>query len=80
MKLKLGELKAEMKAQMYEKFGQVVNIGELELAVLQKSFQKTQVNELEEIVLKKMVYDLRIKLTNVKSQFIEIYNLWNVRK
>lgn len=79
MNVKLSGLKKEMVAQMLEKFGQVVNISELEYAMFQKSFQKTQVNELEEIALKKMVYDLRIKLTDVKSQFVDIYNTWNVR-
>lgn len=78
MGVRIRQLKREYSSRMHNRFGKVVNIGELELAMLNKTFQKTYVNELEEVALKKMVYDLRIKMTDVKGHFAQIFNLWNV--
>ncbi|XP_030750373.1 cilia- and flagella-associated protein 44 [Sitophilus oryzae] len=76
MKRKVSHLKMEIVSLLKEKFGKVVDINELERAILQRSFQKNYVNELEEVLLKKMVYDLRIKMTDVKGLYIDELEHW----
>lgn len=79
MRRKVHALKQEIVRMLKIKFGKEVDINELECAVLQRSFQKTYVNELEEVLLKKLVYDLRIKMTDVRSIYISELENWQVR-
>ncbi|XP_050303878.1 cilia- and flagella-associated protein 44 [Anthonomus grandis grandis] len=76
MKRKVKYLKKEIVSLLKIKFGKVVDINELESAVLQKNFQKSYVNELEEVVLKKLVYELRIKMTDVRGIYIDELKRW----
>lgn len=79
MRRKVYTLKQEIVRMFKIKFGKEVDINELECAVLERSFQKTYVNELEEVVLKKLVYDLRMKMTDVRGIYINELELWQVR-
>ncbi|KAF7286507.1 hypothetical protein GWI33_004914 [Rhynchophorus ferrugineus] len=76
MQRKAKMLKKEIVSLLKIKFGKVVDINELEMAMIQRSFQKNFVNELEEVLLKKMVYDLRIKMTDVRSLYISQLEHW----
>ncbi|ENN71892.1 hypothetical protein YQE_11429, partial [Dendroctonus ponderosae] len=49
------------------------------MAVLQRSFQKNMVNELEEVVLKKLVYELRIKMTDIRGIYIKELERWQTK-
>ncbi|CAG9822879.1 unnamed protein product [Phaedon cochleariae] len=54
MQNKVKFLKQHISHIMQDKFGKVVDINEIELAILKKTFHKSHVNELEEVVLKKL--------------------------
>lgn len=71
-------LKRDIKRLLKIKFGKEVDINELEMAVLRRSFQKNMVNELEEVVLKKLVYELRIKMADVRGLYINALKSWQV--
>lgn len=71
-------LTRDIKRLLKIKFGKEVDINELEMAVLQRSFQKNVVNELEEVVLKKLVYELRIKMADVRGIYIDALKRWQV--
>ncbi|KAJ8927185.1 hypothetical protein NQ314_020461 [Rhamnusium bicolor] len=73
---KIKDLKRQIVDTMLERFGQVVDIYEIEAALIKRSFQKSQVNELEEVLLKKLVYDLRIKTTDIRGLFADELKLW----
>ncbi|XP_060530871.1 cilia- and flagella-associated protein 44 [Cylas formicarius] len=77
MKRKLRSLKLDIIQLLKTKFGKIVDIDELELAMLQRSFQKQYVNELEEVVLKKLVYNLRIKMTDIKAMYLSVLDDWD---
>lgn len=79
MERKSHSLKRDIKRLLKIKFGKEVDINELEIAVLQRSFQKNMVNELEEVVLKKLVYELRIKMTDVRGLYIQELERWQVK-
>lgn len=78
MNQKLHHLKLKMKMMMETKFGKVIDINEIELAIIKKNFQHTPVNELEEVVLKQLVFDVRIKLVDIKQMFVMELNKWIV--
>lgn len=71
-------LTRDIKRLLKIKFGKEVDINELEMAVLQRSFQKNVVNELEEVVLKKLVYEMRIKMADVRGIYIDALERWQV--
>ncbi|KAG5898601.1 hypothetical protein JTB14_020977 [Gonioctena quinquepunctata] len=79
MNTKIKILKNTMKRMMREKFGKITSIDEITLAIIQKNFQKTYVNELEEIVLKKHVYDIRMKNTDIKQMYLAELIHWNTK-
>ncbi|KAL1505618.1 hypothetical protein ABEB36_005142 [Hypothenemus hampei] len=76
MQRKAHSLKRDIRRLLRIKFGQEVDINELEMAVLQRSFQKNIVNELEEVLLKKLVYELRLKMTDVRGIYIAALERW----
>lgn len=63
---------------MQKKFGTVVDLNEIEESIIKKSFQKTQVNELEEVMLKKFVFNMRMKSTDVKQLYTKEVHHWIV--
>uniref|UniRef100_A0A6P7GKU4 Cilia- and flagella-associated protein 44-like n=1 Tax=Diabrotica virgifera virgifera TaxID=50390 RepID=A0A6P7GKU4_DIAVI len=69
MRSRIKGLIQTIQQMMCEKFGKVVDINELELAMIKKTFNKTHINELEEVVLKKLVFDVRLKNTNIKDVY-----------
>ncbi|XP_056639556.1 cilia- and flagella-associated protein 44 isoform X1 [Diorhabda sublineata] len=71
MRLKIKNLLQTIQQMMCEKFGKIVDINELELAIIRKTFNKSHINELEEVVLKKLVFDVRLKNTNIKEIYAE---------
>ncbi|VEN34308.1 unnamed protein product [Callosobruchus maculatus] len=77
MKSKKKVLKNDYQRIMKEQFGKEIDLHEIELAIIKKSFQKTHVNELEEVLLKRLVYEVRVKNTNLKEVFVTELRLWN---
>ncbi|XP_066154142.1 cilia- and flagella-associated protein 44 isoform X2 [Euwallacea fornicatus] len=69
-------LKQDIQRLLKIKFGKEVDIGELEMTASKRSFQKNVVNELEEVVLKKLVYELRINMADVKGIYIAELEHW----
>ncbi|XP_066257532.1 cilia- and flagella-associated protein 44 [Euwallacea similis] len=69
-------LKQDIQRLLKIKFGKEVNIDELEMTALKRSFQKNVVNELEEVVLKKLVYELRVNMADVKGIYIAELERW----
>lgn len=78
MRQKITNLKNHISELMLSKFGKKINLSELELVMLQQTVNKSCINELEEVVLKKLVYELRIKMSDIKQIYIKELNMWNV--
>nr|XP_023023844.1 centrosomal protein of 290 kDa-like [Leptinotarsa decemlineata] len=77
MEGKIKDLKMYMQKSMLEKFGKLVDIDEITMAIIQRTFHKSHVDEMEEIVLKSRVYDIRMKNTDIKSMYIAELTHWN---
>lgn len=69
MRQKIKRFLQQIQLMMYEKFGKAVEVKELEQALKKKTFNKTYINELEEVVLKKLVYEIRVKNTNITEAY-----------
>lgn len=78
MKKRIMNLKTDIVYTMQIKFGKVIDINEIEEAIIKRSFQKSQVNELEEVMLKKMVFDMRMKSSDIKEIYDREINQWLV--
>lgn len=62
--------------KMKTKFGKVVDINEIEEAMLKRTFGKDDLHDLEEVLLKKIVHDLRLSMMDIKGMYIEELNFW----
>ncbi|KAJ3657744.1 hypothetical protein Zmor_009527 [Zophobas morio] len=62
---------------MKSKFGKIVDINEIEEAMLKRTFGKDDLHDLEEVLLKKIVHDLRLSMMDIKSMYINDLNFWS---
>lgn len=83
MKHKIKDLKRDYILKMREKFGQIVNLDELE----EKKIMETiglkpenciSVDEMEEALMKCLVHDLRLAGLDIKGMYAEETKLWTV--
>lgn len=78
MKKRILNLKTDIVYTMQIKFGKVIDINEIEEAIIRRTFQKSQVNELEEVMLKRLVFDMRMKSSDIKEIYDKELSIWQV--
>lgn len=69
-------LQEKIVQNMKYKFGKVVNIIEIEEAMLKQSFGRDDLHDLEEVLLKKIVHDLRLSAVDVKGIYLPQLSYW----
>lgn len=83
MQRKIKDLKRAFVDKMREKFGQIVNIEELDEKKIMENMGLKPINgisidEMEEAMMKCLVHDLRLAGLDVKGLYKEETMLWNV--
>lgn len=84
MKRRILELKRDYADKMREKFGQVIDIDELEeKSITENMGLKPEncigIDEMEEALMKCLVHDLRLANYDIKGLYVEETKLWAVR-
>lgn len=84
MKHKIRDLKRVYQEKMREKFGQVVNIDELEEQKIMdtiglKPENCISIDEMEEALMKCLVHDFRLAGLDIKGLYADETRLWTVR-
>lgn len=85
MKKQVKQLKREYVEKQRERFGQIVNIDELEEKKIMetiglKAENCITIDEMEEALMKCLVHDLRLANLDVKGMYQEETKLWTVSK
>ncbi|XP_064214804.1 cilia- and flagella-associated protein 44 isoform X1 [Tribolium castaneum] len=62
--------------KMKMKFGKVIDINEIEVAMLKRTFGRDDLHDLEEVLLKKIVHDLRLSMMDIKGLYIDQLHFW----
>ncbi|RZC43160.1 thyroid receptor-interacting protein 11 [Asbolus verrucosus] len=70
------KLQETILVNMQIKFGKVVDIIEIEEAMLKRTFGKDDLAELEEVLLKKIIHDLRLSMMDIKGMYIDQLHYW----
>lgn len=76
MRKQIISLQEKIVQNMKSKFGKVVNIIEIEEAMLKQTFGRDDLHDLEEVILKKIVHDLRLSAVDVKGIYLPQLSYW----
>lgn len=76
MKKQTTNLQEKIVQNMKYKFGKVINIIEIEEAMLKQTFGGDDIHNLEEVLLKKIVHDLRLSALDIKGMYLPQLNYW----
>lgn len=84
MKRKIKDLKRAYVDKMRIKFGQIVDINELEEKTIMENMglkpeNCITIDEMEEALMKCLVHDLRLAGLDIKGMYAEETTLWNVK-
>lgn len=84
MKTQIYDVKREIVDRMKIRFGQVIDIDELEEAKIIDSMHlkfnnAVNVNEMEEELLKSIIKDIKLNMLDVRSMFSDQIKFWKVR-
>lgn len=78
MEQRIKLLRGEVVTRMERKFGRITNLDEIEMGMMVHKVKENRLNDLEEMVMKNMVVQLRLDLSDSKRDYKNIVNELNV--